>query len=532
MSGRTLYALLVAVFVVSLVGAAVPGSWREASGSGRWGGLLNRETGEWCDVDLGCLNITDEWYSAMRPINVLPDERSKINTRFYLHTRADRAMDHDVLVVAHDSATIAASTFDPTKPLKFIIHGFIDTGNTYWLPLMADIFLNYGDYNVFRVDWGGGSLPMYSQAAANTRVVGLEIGYLVNWLASSYGVDVADVHLLGHSLGSHVSGYAGEQIPGMGRISGLDPAGPYFTSLPPVVRLDPTDAVLVDNIHTDADYIVMLGYGTGQPMGHLDFYPNSGHDQPGCDPVSIAIDAITPEDVGDIRDIAVCSHCRAIFLFQDSLVGDSCRFLSHECFDYESFITGNCGTCGSDNKKCAYMGIRADEYVAKERTHVMMYLDTTDAEPFCLNHYEVALLTGHPEDAEDWVVGNLAATFYSDSGEVLSSIMISDQHRRIDHGTINKFQFTDRMDLGYIMRADFTWEYDDQFLKPGTYCLGLVCNRDLYVQTIEISPINYYPESERLVRTQLFCQQSGATLQIADGKTESVAPYGVCSPLS
>ena len=96
----------------------------------------------------------------------------------------------------------------------------------------------------------------------------------------------------------------------------MDPAGPYFTSTDTFIRLDETDAVYVDNIHTDADSILLLGYGTGQPMGNIDFYPNSGHDQPGCDPVSIAIDAITPDDMGDIRDIAACSHCRAIFLFQ------------------------------------------------------------------------------------------------------------------------------------------------------------------------------------------------------------------------
>ena len=55
---------------------------------------------------------------------------------------------------------------------------------------------------------------MYSQATANTRVVGLEIGYLVNWLITEYGVDPANVHLMGHSLGAHASGYAGEQIQG------------------------------------------------------------------------------------------------------------------------------------------------------------------------------------------------------------------------------------------------------------------------------------------------------------------------------
>jgi len=39
-----------------------------------------------------------------------------------------------------------------------------------------------GDYNVFAVDWGGGSLPLYTQATANTRVVGLEVAHFIAFL--------------------------------------------------------------------------------------------------------------------------------------------------------------------------------------------------------------------------------------------------------------------------------------------------------------------------------------------------------------
>ena len=35
------------------------------------------------------------------------------------------------------------------------------------------------------MDWGGGSLPLYSQAAANTRVVGLEVAFFINKLIVS-----------------------------------------------------------------------------------------------------------------------------------------------------------------------------------------------------------------------------------------------------------------------------------------------------------------------------------------------------------
>ena len=51
-------------------------------------------------------------------------------------------------------------------------------------------------------------------------------------------------------------GYVGAYLVDKGvglinRITALDPAGPYFQDTEPQVRLDPTDAVLVDAIHTD-----------------------------------------------------------------------------------------------------------------------------------------------------------------------------------------------------------------------------------------------------------------------------------------
>lgn len=72
-------------------------------------------------------------------------------------------------------------------------------------------------------------------------------------------MDPADVHMIGHSLGAHTAGYAGERIAGLGRITGLDPAEPYFQGMPSFVRLDPTDAKLVDVIHTDGKSIFLLG---------------------------------------------------------------------------------------------------------------------------------------------------------------------------------------------------------------------------------------------------------------------------------
>lgn len=79
----------------------------------------------------------------------------------------------------------------------------------------------------------------------------------------------------------------------IGRITGLDPAEPYFQLglfysliynfvnldifiryLPVSVRLDRTDADFVDVLHTDTNSILLGGLGMSQPVGHIDFYPN------------------------------------------------------------------------------------------------------------------------------------------------------------------------------------------------------------------------------------------------------------------
>ena len=87
-----------------------------------------------------------------------------------------------------------------------------------------------------------------------------------------HGARVSDFHIIGHSLGSHIAGYAGERliergVGKLGRISGLDPAEPLFQNMPEFVRLDPGDAEFVDAIHTDAKSILM--FGTRNSSHHL-----------------------------------------------------------------------------------------------------------------------------------------------------------------------------------------------------------------------------------------------------------------------
>ena len=59
--------------------------------------------------------------------------------------------------------------------------------------------------------------------------------------------------------------------------SGLDPASVLFTRDNPELRLNPTDAHFVDVIHTETEVL-----GVPTEIGHVDFYPNGGRNQPGC----------------------------------------------------------------------------------------------------------------------------------------------------------------------------------------------------------------------------------------------------------
>ena len=40
-----------------------------------------------CYGNLGCLEITEDWFGLTRPVNVMPQDREVINTQFYLRTR-------------------------------------------------------------------------------------------------------------------------------------------------------------------------------------------------------------------------------------------------------------------------------------------------------------------------------------------------------------------------------------------------------------------------------------------------------------
>lgn len=174
--------------------------------------------------------------------------------------------------------------------------------------------------NIILVDWEDGSklesgipftnrsiptLPTYERAATNTREVGVQLAQYLK----ERNIDPNKTELIGHSLGAHVSGFAGakyKEITGneLNRITGLDPAEPLFETrgeisteivpdlepgtvrtvvvaenkpVPPSDRLDPDDAKRVVVLHTSKIL------GNDLSLGDFDIFvnPNNFLAQPG-----------------------------------------------------------------------------------------------------------------------------------------------------------------------------------------------------------------------------------------------------------
>ena len=86
------------------------------------------------------------------------------------------------------------------------------------------------------VDWAAGAVdPNYVRAAVNTRLVGKQVIWLCLSPETSMGIQVAllikainlefgdinnNTHLVGFSLGAHVSGFVGKELRNLSRITG------------------------------------------------------------------------------------------------------------------------------------------------------------------------------------------------------------------------------------------------------------------------------------------------------------------------
>ncbi|KAG7484357.1 hypothetical protein MATL_G00048290 [Megalops atlanticus] len=302
---------------------------------------------------------------------------TQLNVKLLLYTRAN--VDCGKEVFLHNLTD--TPFLNLTLPITFVIHGYRPTGNPpVWIGEIVEKLLTVRDMNVLVVDWNRGAANInYLSAVKNTRKTAEKITDFIQKMQEN-GASLSSIHMIGVSLGAHISGFVGTRFGGkIGRITALDPAGPQFTGTPPEDRLDPTDAQFIDVLHTDMDAL-----GFRAPLGHIDFYANGGADQPGC-----------PKTIFSGKEYFVCDHQRSVFLFLCSL-NKTCNITVYPCPSYNDFLDGKCLQCDAFKPApCPVLGYYVYEWRDKllSLQQTKAYFSTTADPPFCKTNYRVDIVT-------------------------------------------------------------------------------------------------------------------------------------------
>jgi len=253
------------------------------------------------------------------------------------------------------------ATLVPGAPVVIFAHGFSSSHEGGFGDGLRENFARAPEVmNLIFINWSKlAPAPWYEFAANNVKPVGEYSGRLVNFLVQS-GVPMSSISFAGHSLGSHVANFIAATLnPGLSLpvIHALDPALPLFGVRDDTERIDPSDGDFVNVIHSAMGTLLDGGLAFTEPRGHVDFYPNSGKNQPGC-----GADAF-----------GACSHSRAHEYFGESAYRRE-AFASCMCESWQDYNSGTC-TCPGTSQVMGWA-------TPTSAPHGIYYLRTNAASPF------------------------------------------------------------------------------------------------------------------------------------------------------
>ncbi|KDR08050.1 pancreatic lipase-related protein 2-like [Zootermopsis nevadensis] len=468
--------------------------------------INNNSTEKYCYNPFGCYEMSYPWADEiLRPVSYVPESPEKVNPKYCLYTQHNMDICQNLNIM--DTSSLEQSFLMPFHKVYFITHGFIQHGYKKWIKKMTMELLKLSDCSVIVVDWSGGSGPPYPQAVANIRLVGAMTAHLINHIVVQVGTNPELIHFIGHGLGAHMAAYAGQTTQKdfrykLGRITGLDPAEPHFSKTDPIVRLDPTDADFVDVIHTDAGPFLSGGLGILQPIGHVDFYPNGGTEQPGCHEGVIShIRKGSRNFYRGIRNMISCNHIRSYQYFTESINPGPCYFMGTDCGSWEEFQNGSCFNCSKSNK-CPFQtkfGMHADSFLKKgtayesplrhslPRSNIRLFMMTGAEEPFCRHHYYIIwkISDSCKSVQHGGEIGLMWVTIKGEKG-ITTDIRLTQLEEYYEPGSEHRVTVPGAP-VGKLESAVLRWEYRTNPLNPLTW--RFITTPRIYISWIKMESI-------------------------------------------
>lgn len=203
----------------------------------------------------------------VQPPELDPFYDAPASVKFFLHTRRNDGREQLIL---ENLDSVRQSTFDPSKNVKVLVHGWRNDETSDFIQIVKDAYLTSGDYNVIAVDWSkGGDTINYWAAKGKVPAVADVVFRFINHLVLNQFTTVPQIHMVGHSLGAHVIGLASRnfRLTKIPVLVGLDPALPWVDVSNVNDRIDASDADYVEIIHTNAGTL-----GIDVPIGDADIY--------------------------------------------------------------------------------------------------------------------------------------------------------------------------------------------------------------------------------------------------------------------
>ncbi|XP_059470166.1 phospholipase A1-like isoform X2 [Neocloeon triangulifer] len=217
---------------------------------------------------------------------------------FYLYTSLNRER---ALIDTTNANWFANNNFNITKKTVLLIHGYGTGDQSGGTPILRTAYLRTGEYNVINADFAIlMKTPCFTESVYNLMAMSKCTAHMLAFLERSTGVKSVDVTCVGHSLGAHVCGITANYLPTkLNRIIALDPAKPLIRRRSSGQRLDASDAVQVEVIHTNAGFLGLPGF-----VGTVDFCADGGFIQSTC---------------RSSRNRNTCSHSQSICIMAESL---------------------------------------------------------------------------------------------------------------------------------------------------------------------------------------------------------------------